>query len=305
MAVYFEAAAAIVTLVLLGQVLELRARQRTGAAIKALLGLAPKSARRISADGDEEDVPLDRIQPGDRLRVRPGEKRSVDGIVREGHGGVDESMVTGEPIGGEKSRRPGHRRHGQQHRRLIMEAQRVGADTLLSQIVHGGANGAVARPSKAGRPGRRLLRARRGGGRPDHLCRLGDLWAASGPGPCPHQRRGRAHHRLSLRAGPRHPMSIMTATGKGATVGVLFKNAEAIEMMRQIDTLVVDKTGTLTEGKPKLVTVAPGPESRRGDPARLAAAVGAGQRTSAGRRHRQQGLKSTASPSVMPNILNR
>lgn len=136
-AVYFEAAAVIVTLVLLGQVLELRARQRTGAAIKALLGLAPKTARRINADGNDEDVPLDRIQPGDRLRVRPGEKIPVDGIVREGHGIVDESMVTGEPIPVEKN--PGDPVIGATVNgagSLIMEAQRVGADTLLSQIVH-------------------------------------------------------------------------------------------------------------------------------------------------------------------------
>ena len=275
-AVYFEAAAAIVTLVLLGQVLELRARQRTGAAIKALLGLAPKSARRISADGDEEDVPLDRIQPGDRLRVRPGEKIPVDGIVREGHGGVDESMVTGEPIPVEKN--PGDQVIGATVNGtggLIMEAQRVGADTLLSQIVH-----MVAQAQRSRAPIQKLADRVAGYFVPAVVAAAlitFVVWAIFGPPPA------LAHALINAVAvliiacpcalGLATPMSIMTATGKGATVGVLFKNAEAIEMMRQIDTLVVDKTGTLTEGKPKLVTVAPGPNLDEATLLRLAATL--------------------------------
>ena len=254
-AVYFEAAAVIVTLVLLGQVLELRARQRTGAAIKALLGLAPKTARRIDADGNEEDVPLDRIQPGDRLRVRPGEKIPVDGLVREGRGSVDESMVTGEPIPVEKN--PGDKVIGATVNgtgSLIVEAQRVGADTLLAQIVH-----MVAQAQRSRAPIQKLADQVAGYFVPAvvaiALITL-VVWALFGPPPALTHAIINAVAVLIIACpcalGLATPMSVMTATGKGATVGVLFKNAEAIELMRQIDTLVVDKTGTLTEGKPQV-----------------------------------------------------
>ena len=256
-AVYFEAAVVIVTLVLLGQVLELRARQQTGTAIKALLSLAPKTARRIDADGHDEDVPLDRIQPGDRLRVRPGEKIPVDGLVREGRSSVDESMVTGEPIPVEKN--PGDPVIGATVNgagSLIMEAQRVGAETLLSQIVH-----LVAQAQRSRAPIQKLADQVAGYFVPAvvavALLTL-IVWALFGPPPAMAYAIINAVAVLIIACpcalGLATPMSVMTATGKGATVGVLFKNAEAIELLRHIDTLVVDKTGTLTEGKPQLVT---------------------------------------------------
>lgn len=292
-AVYFEAAAVIVTLVLLGQVLELRARQRTGAAIQALLGLAPKTARRINADGNDEDVPLDRVQPGDRLRVRPGEKIPVDGIVREGRSGVDESMVTGEPIPVEKN--PGDPVIGATVNgtgSLVMEAQRVGAETLLAQIVQ-----MVAQAQRSRAPIQKLADQVAGYFVPAVVVialLTFIIWALFGPPPA------LAHALINAVAvliiacpcalGLATPMSVMTATGKGATIGVLFKNAEAIERMRQIDTLVVDKTGTLTEGKPRLATTAPAPDVdeatllrlaatlERGSEHPLAAAIGDGAR---------------------------
>ena len=261
-AVYFEAAAVIVTLVLLGQVMELRARQQTGAAIKALLGLAPKTARRINADGNDEDVPLEHIQPGDRLRVRPGEKVPVDGIVLEGRSSVDESMVTGESIPIEKN--PGDPVIGATVNgtgSLVMEAQRVGADTLLSQIVQ-----RVAQAQRSRAPIQKLA-DRVAGYFVPVVVAIAVLtfivWAIFGPPPAMAYAIINAVAVLIIACpcalGLATPMSIMTATGKGATVGVLFKDAEAIEVMRQIDTLVVDKTGTLTEGKPRLMTTAPGP----------------------------------------------
>jgi len=262
-AVYFEAAAVIVTLVLLGQVLELRARQQTGAAIKALLGLAPKSARRIEADGGEEDVPLEQVHPGDRLRVRPGEKAPVDGVVLDGHSSVDESMVTGEPIPVEKN--PGDKIIGATVNgtgSLIMEAQRVGADTLLSQIVQ-----MVAQAQRSRAPIQKLADQVAGYFVPVVVATAVltfIVWAIFGPPPAMAYALINAVAVLIIACpcalGLATPMSIMTATGKGATIGVLFKNAEAIEVLRQIDTLVVDKTGTLTEGKPKLVAVTPGPD---------------------------------------------
>ncbi len=258
--VYFEAAAVITTLVLLGQVLELKARSRTGAAIKALLGLAPKTARRIREDGTEEDVPLDQVQPGDRLRVRPGEKVPVDGIVIEGTSAVDESMVTGEPIPVEK--RAGDRVIGATVNgtgTLVIRAERVGADMLLSQIVQ-----MVAEAQRSRAPIQRLADVVAGYFVPTVVgisILTFIVWALVGPEP------RLAHALINAVAvliiacpcalGLATPMSIMVATGKGATAGVLFKNAEAIEVMRKVDTLIGDKTGTLTEGKPKLVTVVP------------------------------------------------
>jgi Cu+-exporting ATPase len=258
--VYFEAAAMIVTLVLLGQVLELKARSRTGAAIKALLGLAPKTARLIRPDGNETDVPLDQVHAGDRLRVRPGEKIPVDGVVVEGASAVDESMLTGEPMPVEKE--PGMKVTGatvNSTGSLIIKAERVGAETLLAQIVR-----MVSEAQRSRAPIQKLadqvaayfVPAVAGSALVTFL-----IWSLWGPQP------RLAHGLVNAVAvliiacpcalGLATPMSIMVAMGKGATMGVLFKNAEAIELLHKADTLVVDKTGTLTEGKPKLVTVEP------------------------------------------------
>jgi len=256
--VYFEAAAVIVTLVLLGQVLELAARNRTGAAIRALLGLAPKLARRLRSDGGEEDVPLADVKVGDRLRVRPGEKVPVDGAVLEGQSSVDESMITGEPIPVEKS--SGDRVIGATVNGtggLVVRAEKVGADTLLAQIVR-----MVSDAQRSRAPIQRLADVAAGYFVPAVIIIAVvtfAVWAAFGPDP-------RLAHALvnaiavviiacPCALGLATPMSIMVATGKAATMGVLFKNAEAIEVLRKVDTLVVDKTGTLTEGKPKLVSV--------------------------------------------------
>jgi len=259
-AVYFEAAGTIVTLILLGQVLELRARSRTGAAIKELLGLAPKTARRVSPDGVEEDVPLDMVQVGDRLRVRPGEKVPVDGLVFEGTSLIDESMVSGEPI--PVSKGPGDAVIGATVNgtgALLMRAEAVGADTLLSRIV-----AMVSEAQRSRAPIQKLADVVAGYFVPAVLAAAVVtfvVWSIVGPEP------KMAHALVSTVAvliiacpcalGLATPMSIMVATGKGASAGVLFKNAEAIEVMRKVDTLVVDKTGTLTEGKPALVTVKP------------------------------------------------
>ncbi|HSD10571.1 MAG TPA: heavy metal translocating P-type ATPase, partial [Candidatus Binatia bacterium] len=258
--VYFEAAAVIVTLVLLGQVLELRARSRTGAAIRALLGLAPKMARRLRDDGSEEDVPLDETRVGDRLRVRPGEKVPVDGVVLEGRSAVDESMVTGEPIPVEKE--PGDGVVGATVNgtgSLIIRAERVGADTLLSRIVD-----MVAQAQRSRAPIQRLADVVAAWFVPAvvAVAAMAFLaWAIFGPPPAMAYAIVNAVAVLIIACpcalGLATPMSIMVATGKGATVGVLFKNAEAIEVFRKVDTLLVDKTGTLTEGKPRLVSVAP------------------------------------------------
>ncbi len=257
-AVYFEAAAVIITLVLLGQVMELRARHRTGAAIRALLGLAPKTARRIEPDGSEGDVPLDQIQVGDYLRVRPGEKMPVDGVVIEGASAVDESMITGEPIPIEKE--AGDKVIGATVNGtggLVIEARRVGSDTLLSQIVQ-----MVATAQRSRAPIQKLADVVAGYFVPAVVLSAVAtfvVWAAIGPAPAFAYALINSVAVLIIACpcalGLATPMSIMTATGRGATLGVLFKDAEAIEVMRQIDTLVVDKTGTLTEGKPKLALV--------------------------------------------------
>ena len=261
--VYFEAAAAIVTLVLLGQVLELGARSRTNAAIRALLGLAPKTARRIEDNGDEKDVPLDQIQAGDKLRVRPGEKVPVDGVVLEGTSSMDESMITGEPMPVEKG--PGAKLIGATLNTtgsLVMRAERVGSETMLSQIVQ-----MVAEAQRSQAPVQKLAdRVSRWFVPVVVLIAIATFvtWYVVGPEP-----RG-AHALVNMVAvliiacpcalGLATPMSIMVAAGRGASMGVLFKNAEAIERLRQVDTLVVDKTGTLTVGKPALqqVRVLPG-----------------------------------------------
>ena len=259
-AVYFEAAAAITTLVLLGQVMELRARSRTGAAIKALLGLAPKTARLIRDDGLEPDVPLDAVKPGDRLRVRPGEKIPVDGVVLEGASSVDESMISGEPIPVEKfkgARVTGATVNGTGS--LVMRAERVGAETLLAQIVR-----MVGEAQRSRAPIQKLADVVAGYFVPIVVgisALTFVIWALWGPNP-------RLAHALvnavavliiacPCALGLATPMSVMVAMGRGASLGVLFKNAEAIELMRKVDTLVVDKTGTLTEGKPQLISVEP------------------------------------------------
>lgn len=257
-AVYFEAAAVIVTLVLLGQVLELKARNQTSSAIKQLLGLAPKQARIVRNDGTEEDVPLDQVQVGDLLRVRPGEKIPVDGTVVEGSSSVDESMVTGEPMPVEKG--PDDRVIGATVNgtgSLIMRAERVGSETLLAQIVH-----MVSEAQRSRAPIQKLADLVAGYFVPvvvGTAVVTFIVWALVGPDPAMTHALIAAVAVLIIACpcalGLATPMSIMVATGKGATLGVLFKNAEAIEVMRQVNTLVVDKTGTLTEGKPKLVEV--------------------------------------------------
>jgi Cu+-exporting ATPase len=256
--IYFEAAAVIVTLVLLGQVMELRARSRTGAAIRALLGLAPKTARRLNADGTESDVPLEQVQVGDRLRVRPGEKVPVDAVVVEGESAVDESMISGEPI--PVAKQSGDRVIGATVNgtgSLVVEAERVGSDTLLSQIVQ-----MVAAAQRSRAPIQKLADIVAGYFVPAVIVSAVItfiVWALVGPAPAMGFAIINAVAVLIIACpcalGLATPMSIMTATGKGATFGVLFKDAEAIEIMRKVDTLVVDKTGTLTEGKPRLVHV--------------------------------------------------
>ena len=256
--VYFDAAAVITTLVLLGQVLELRARSRTSSAIRALLGLAPKTARRIGGDGGEEDISLDRVQVGDRLRVRPGEKIPVDGIVREGSTSVDESMITGEPIPVEKG--PGSKVTGgtvNGSGSFVMRAERVGADTLLARIV-----AMVSEAQRSRAPIQRLA---------DRVAAYFVpavvliavvtfvAWAAFGPEPRLAYALVNAVAVLIIACpcalGLATPMSIMVGMGRGAGVGVLVKNAEALEFMEKVQTLVLDKTGTLTEGKPRLTSI--------------------------------------------------
>ena len=257
-AVYFEAAAVIVTLVLLGQVLELHARSRTGAAIKALLGLTPKTARRVSISGDEEDVPIEAIQPGDRLRIRPGEKVPVDGRVIEGHSSIDESMVTGEPVPVEKrvnDQVVGGTVNGTGT--FVMQAEKVGAETLLSRIVQ-----MVADAQRSRAPIQKLADAVAAYFVPAVIVAAiltFVVWALWGPQPSMAYALINAIAVLIIACpcalGLATPISIMVATGRGASMGVLFKNAEAVELMRDVDTLVVDKTGTLTLGKPAVAAV--------------------------------------------------
>ncbi|HUR20285.1 MAG TPA: copper-translocating P-type ATPase, partial [Vicinamibacterales bacterium] len=256
--VYFEAAAVIVTLILLGQVLELRARSQTGAAIRKLLGLAPSTARLVREDGTEHDVPLTYVHVGDRLRVRPGEKIPVDGVVLEGSSRVDESMISGEPVPvqkGPNDKIVGATMNGTGS--LVMRAERVGSDTLLARIVS-----MVSEAQRSRAPIQKLADRVSGIFVPAVIAvavATFVVWFFAGPEP------RLAHGLVNAVAvliiacpcalGLATPMSIMVATGRGATMGVLFRNAEAIEVLRNVDTLVFDKTGTLTEGKPSLVTV--------------------------------------------------
>lgn len=256
--VYFEAAAVIVALVFLGQVLELKARERTGSAIRALLDLAPKTARRIGEDGSEADVPLDEVQAGDRLRVRPGDSVPVDGSVLEGRSSIDESMISGEPVPVEKTK--GDAVTGgtlNKNGTLVMRAEKVGADTMLSQIVE-----MVAKAQRSRAPIQGLA---------DRVAFYFVpavvlvalvaffVWAAFGPEPSMVFAIVSAVSVLIIACpcalGLATPMSIMTATGRGAQAGVLIKDAEALERFARVDTLIVDKTGTLTEGRPKLTDV--------------------------------------------------
>ncbi len=274
--VYFEAAAVITALVLLGQVLELGARSQTNTAIKLLLGLAPNTARIVRDDGREEDISLDLVQPGDRLRIRPGEKIPVDGTVIEGMSHVDESMVTGEPIPVEKhadTKVIGATVNGTGS--LLMTAEKVGAETLLAQIVH-----MVAEAQRSRAPIQKLADVVSGYFVPVvvivALITFG-VWGLWGPEP------RLAHAVINAVAvliiacpcalGLATPISIMVGTGRGAMMGVLFKNAEALEVMRKVDTLVVDKTGTLTEGHPELVSITPAADFDETEIVRLAASL--------------------------------
>jgi Cu+-exporting ATPase len=258
--VYFEAAAAITTLVLLGQVMELRARSRTSAAIRALLDLSPKTARLVVADGAEKDIPLEQVKPGDRLRVRPGEKIPVDGVLLEGRSAIDESMITGESIPVEKS--PGNPVIGATINTtgsFIMRAERVGSETLLAQIVQ-----LVGQAQRSRAPIQQLADRVAAWFVPTVVAiAVVTLvaWLIFGPQP-------RLAHALvnavavliiacPCALGLATPMAIMVGTGRGARAGVLIKNAEALETMEKVDTLVVDKTGTLTEGKPRVTSVTP------------------------------------------------
>jgi len=257
-AVYFEAAGVIVTLVLLGQVLEGRARKQTSGAIRSLMDLAAKTARRIRDDGSEEDIPIEDIEPGDRLRVRPGEKVPVDGKVVDGHSTIDESMITGEPVPVQKSE--GDAVTGatvNQTGGFTMEAQRVGRDTVLSQIVR-----MVAEAQRSRAPIQRIADVAASWFVPAVLVAAVIAfvaWAMWGPDPAMAYAIVNAVAVLIIACpcalGLATPMSIMVGVGRGAHAGVLIKDAESLEVMERIDTLIVDKTGTLTEGKPRLVTV--------------------------------------------------
>jgi Cu+-exporting ATPase len=257
---YFEASGAIVTLVLLGQVLELRARRQTRDAIRMLLDLAPATARRIEADGSERDVPLGDVAAGDRLRVRPGEKIPVDGVVLEGASAVDESMISGEPMPREKG--PGDRIVGgtlNQTGSFLLRAERVGSETLLARIV-----AMVGEAQRSRAPIQRLADRVSAVFVPIVVLVAAATfftWAMIGPEPRWSHAIVNAVSVLIIACpcalGLATPMSIMVATGRGAKTGILFRNAESIEAMRRVDTLVTDKTGTLTEGRPRLVTVRP------------------------------------------------
>ena len=275
-AVYFEAAAVIIVLVLLGQVLELRARERTGGAIRALLDLAPKTARIVREDGSEEDIPLEEVQQGDLLRIRPGDKIPVDGEVVEGTSHVDESLLTGEPVPAEKE--PGDSVTGgtiNGNGTFVFRATRVGADTMLSQIVT-----MVAEAQRSRAPIQKLADSVSGIFVP--LVVLSAViafvaWSVWGPNPPMAYGLIAAVSVLIIACpcalGLATPISIMVSTGRGAQAGVLIKNAEALERFAKVDTLVVDKTGTLTEGKPKLTDVIVVNNGNEDDLLRAAAAL--------------------------------
>ena len=318
--VYFESAAVIVELVLLGQVLELRARSRVSGALRALLGLAPRTARRLGEDGSELDVPLAEVQPGDRLRVRPGEKVPVDGVVLSGSSSVDESMITGEPVPVEK--RQGDRVTGATVNgsgSLVMRAERVGKDTLLAQIVR-----MVGEAQRSRAPIQRLADQVSAWFVPAVVLAAAAAflaWALWGPEP-------RLAHALvsavsvliiacPCALGLATPMSIMVGTGRGATAGVLVKNAQALEVLETVEVVLLDKTGTLTQGKPHLArVVAPAPAGEdellrlaagleRGSEHPLAAAVLAGARERGLRPPEHAGFRSVAGKGVLGTVEGR
>jgi P-type Cu+ transporter len=319
-AVYFEAAAVITTLVLLGQVLELRARSQTSSAIKLLLGLAPKTARVLRDDGTEEDLSLERVQPGDRLRVRPGEKVPVDGIVLEGTSAIDESMITGEPIPVEKT--PGARVTGGTVNgtgSFVLRAERVGSDTLLAQIVR-----LVSEAQRSRAPIQRLADIVSSYFVPAVVMTAiltFIVWALYGPEPRLAYALVNAVAVLIIACpcalGLATPMSIMVGTGRGATAGVLIKNAEALEVLEKVDTLVVDKTGTLTEGKPRLLSIVPLSGSNetellrfaasleRGSEHPLAAAIVAGAETKGIALSAVEGFRSITGKGVVGQVNGR
>jgi Cu+-exporting ATPase len=274
--VYFEAAAAITTLVLLGQVMELRARSRTSAAIRALLDLSPKMARLLQPDGTEKDVPLEHVQPGDKLRVRPGEKVPVDGVILEGRSSIDESMITGESVPVEKkanSKVIGATINGTGS--FIMQAERVGSETLLARIVQ-----LVGQAQRSRAPIQRLADRVAAWFVPAVVVVAAvtfAVWLFVGPQPRLANALVNAVAVLIIACpcalGLATPMAIMVGTGRGARAGVLIKNAEALETMEKVDTLVVDKTGTLTEGKPKLVGTSSSQRDGLDDLLRIAASL--------------------------------
>lgn len=266
--VYFEAAAVIITLVLLGQVLELRARSRTSSALKALLGLAPKTARRVYDDGREDDVPLESVQSGDRLRVRPGDKVPVDGVVISGGSAIDESLISGEPIPVEKS--PGDRVVGgtiNGRGSFVMEAERVGRDTLLAQIVQ-----MVSDAQRSRAPVQQLVDRVAAVFVPVVLIVAAITfvaWLVWGPAPAAAFALLNAVAVLIIACpcalGLATPMSIMVGMGRGATAGILFRNADALQRLEHVDTVVVDKTGTLTEGRPRVAEIVVVDEAQSAD----------------------------------------
>jgi Cu+-exporting ATPase len=305
--VYYEAAAAIITLVLLGQVLELRARSRTSSAIRGLLDLSPKLARLLQPDGSEEDIPLERVHPGDRLRVRPGEKVPVDGVVLEGGSSVDESMITGESLPVEKQKGNGvigGTMNGTGT--LIMRAERVGSESMLGQIVR-----LVSEAQRSRAPIQRLADKAAAVFVPAVIAAAVLTfagWSLLGPQPRLAYALVNAVAVLIIACpcalGLATPMAIMVGTGRGAQSGVLIRQAEALELMEKVDTIVFDKTGTLTEGKPRLITVLAAGEVNEAELLRLAAGVERGSEHPLAEAIVSGALARGISPAAVRNFLS-